>query len=135
MPVRTANRPGRLTSSTIPRPNPSQAAVPGCAEYASSATTSCAGGAVAHDREQVVIGEPPGRGRDAERGVDLRAPGQRGQLDRGQLDRTRTAPAAAASTSHASAPGLSARNAVSAALVGRGVGGRGAPDGSWGWPG
>jgi len=40
--------------------------------------------------------------------------------------RTRTAPAAAASTSHASAPGPSARNAVSAGLVGLGVGGRGA---------
>lgn len=93
-------------------------------------------GAVAHDREQVVLGEPPGRGGHPERGIHLRGTGEAASSTAAAIfARTRTAPAAAASISHASAPGPSARNAVSAALVGFGVGGRGAPDGSCGWPG
>ena len=91
---------------------------------------------MSHDREQVVLSEPPGRSGHPERGVDLAAPGQGGELDRAAIfARTRTAPAAAASTSHECAPGPSARNAASAGLVGRGTGGRGAPEGSCGCSG
>lgn len=42
-----------------------------------------AGDAVAHDGEQVLTGEPVGGGGHPERGVDLGAPGQGGELDRG----------------------------------------------------
>jgi hypothetical protein len=40
-----------------------------------------AGGAVPHNGEQVVLGEPPGRGGDPQDGVDLRASGECGELD------------------------------------------------------
>ena len=68
------------------RPNPSQAAVPGCAECVSSATTSCAVGAPAARWRTIAsrsssANRPGGRG-DTERGIHLRASGQGGELDR-----------------------------------------------------